>query len=589
MPTTRSLPAFLWHFVRTHGWRFWLIVLMPVASVLEATAMPYGMKMIIDAITVHAGERDTIFAMLAPALWLTGATWVVMIILFRLSEWVQADVLPQLQADLRMASFHYTQRHSHRYFSDHFAGSVANKIADMPRAAFALFMWLSWRVVATGSVFLATLALMATVQPMFSLVVLVWVVVQNLIAYALARKIAAYSEKHSEERSTLNGKIVDVLTNIASVRMFARHDHEHGYVGKQQEAERSLNRRMSRAILYMRCLIEVPTTLMLGFTMYLLVVYWQAGEVGTGDFAYVFWAIFSLMHWNWQFSNDLPTFFSELGVMRQAWTVISPEHEVADAPGAPALKVTKGEIVFDKVNFHYRPEYNIFSDKSLTISGGEKVGLVGFSGSGKTTFVHLIQRFFDVESGRILIDGQDIALTTQDSLHAQIAMIPQDTSLFHRTLMENIRYGRLDASDDEVIEASKRADCHTFIMRLPEAYESLVGERGVKLSGGQRQRIAIARAILKNAPILVLDEATSALDSSTEKAIKESLAQLMRGRTTIVIAHRLSTLADMDRILVFDEGHIVEEGSHAQLLNAGGHYAKLWNLQAGGFLPDEKV
>jgi len=252
------------------------------------------------------------------------------------------------------------------------------------------------------------------------------------------------------------------------------------------------------------------------------------------------------------------------------------------------LVVKKGTIEFENVSFRYHKGRDIFLDKSLTIKGGEKVGLVGFSGSGKTTFVNLILRFFDVDEGRILIDGQNIADATQDSLRAQIAMIPQDTSLFHRTLMENIRYGKLDATDEEVIDASKRGHCHEFIMQLEEGYESLVGERGIKLSGGQRQRITVARAILKNAPILILDEATSALDSITEKYIKESLADLMRGRTTIVIAHRLSTLADMDRILVFKDGHVIEDGNHSALITLDGHYAKLWNMQAGGFLPEEE-
>ncbi len=257
-----------------------------------------------------------------------------------------------------------------------------------------------------------------------------------------------------------------------------------------------------------------------------------------------------------------------------------------DAPGAIPLKIAKGEIAFENVTFNYIPEHNIFEDKNLKISAGSKVGLVGFSGSGKTTFANLILRYFDVESGMITIDGQDISKVTQESLRAQIAMIPQDTSLFHRSLLENIRYGRLDAPDHEVIDAAKKAHCDEFIDILPEQYHTTAGERGVKLSGGQRQRIAIARAILKNAPILILDEATSALDSVTEKKIQDGLKHLMDRRTCIVIAHRLSTLCGMDRILVFKEGKIIEDGSHKELIKANGHYAHMWKMQAGGFLPD---
>jgi ATP-binding cassette subfamily B protein len=290
----------------------------------------------------------------------------------------------------------------------------------------------------------------------------------------------------------------------------------------------------------------------------------------------------------WEMAGRLVQFAEELGKCSQALTIITTEHEITDRPEAKPLHVTQGEIIFDNVTFHYLANNRLFENKHVEIAAGSKVGLVGFSGSGKTTFVNLILRFFDIGGGRITIDGQDIASVTQDSLRAQISMIPQDTSLFHRSLMENIRYGRLDATDEEVIEAAKKAHCHEFICQLPEGYNALVGERGVKLSGGQRQRIAIARAILKNAKILILDEATSALDSVTEQYIQESLETLMRGCTTIVIAHRLSTLSAMDRILVFDKGHIIEDGTHRELLEQNGHYARMWHMQAGGFLPEKE-
>jgi ATP-binding cassette subfamily B protein len=288
----------------------------------------------------------------------------------------------------------------------------------------------------------------------------------------------------------------------------------------------------------------------------------------------------------WLAGLELPLLFKEIGICRQALTIIQDPHDITDALQAKPLKVTRGEIVFDHVTFHYLNHQNLFEDKTISLQAGQKVGLVGFSGSGKSTFANLILRYYDVQGGRILIDGQDISKVTQNSLREQISMIPQDPSLFHRSLMENIRYGRLDATDEEVIEASKKAHCHDFIQKMPEKYHALVGERGVKLSGGQRQRIAIARAILKNAPILILDEATSALDSVTEREIQEGLEILMEKHTTLVIAHRLSTLSGMDRILVFNEGKIVEDGTHEELIKSGGHYARMWDMQAGGFLPE---
>ena len=279
--------------------------------------------------------------------------------------------------------------------------------------------------------------------------------------------------------------------------------------------------------------------------------------------------------------------FKEMGTIRPALSLVIQKHAITDFLGEKDLNISKGEIHFENVTFNYLKNTNLFKNQNLVIEAGQKVGLVGFSGSGKTTFVNLMLRFFELNEGRILIDGQDIAKVTQDSLRTHIAMIPQEPMLFHRTLLENIRYGRLDASDEEVLEAAKKAHCHEFIMKLEQGYETMVGERGIKLSGGQRQRIAIARAILKNAPILILDEATSALDSVTEKLIQASLKVLMKGRTTIVIAHRLSTLADMDRILVFKQGQIVEDGPQEELLKKEGHFAKLYALQSGGLLPEK--
>lgn len=295
---------------------------------------------------------------------------------------------------------------------------------------------------------------------------------------------------------------------------------------------------------------------------------------------------FWLLGWIWFISYQFSQFARELGVIGNALSLLQRPHDIIDASNAYNTHFTHGEIRFEQVHFSYRDHRPIFSNLSVTIPAGQKIGLVGFSGSGKSTFVNLILRFYDLKSGRITIDQHDIAQIKQDCLRAQIAMIPQDPMLFHRSLMENIRYGRLDATDEEVIHAAKLAYCHDFIMELEEQYQSLVGERGVKLSGGQRQRIAIARAILKNAPVLILDEATSALDSVTEKQIQTSLQNLMKERTTIVIAHRLSTLAEMDRILVFNQGQIIEQGTQEELLNKDGHFSMLWKMQNGGFLPD---
>ncbi|MGD8956838.1 MAG: ATP-binding cassette domain-containing protein, partial [Chromatiaceae bacterium] len=285
-------------------------------------------------------------------------------------------------------------------------------------------------------------------------------------------------------------------------------------------------------------------------------------------------------------SRSFLEFFEYIGNISDGVSIFIQPHEIVDRPGATDLNVTRGEIAFRDVSFTYQEGLQVFDHLTVTIEPGQQVGLVGFSGSGKSTFVNLILRLFEPQSGVIAIDDQDILAVTQDSLREHVSMIPQDPMLFHRSLMENIRYGRLDASDDDVIDAAKKAHAHEFILQTEKGYASLVGERGVKLSGGQRQRIAIARAILKDAPILILDEATSALDSVTEKKIQQGLDYLTQGKTVVVVAHRLSTISHLDRILVFDEGKIIEDGSHHDLLQRNGHYAHLWNMQAGGFLPE---
>jgi len=282
-------------------------------------------------------------------------------------------------------------------------------------------------------------------------------------------------------------------------------------------------------------------------------------------------------------------FISNWGTIGQALTIIDNNPEILDSSSATNLQITQAQIKFDNVHFNYPGAESLFENKSVQIEHGSKVGLVGYSGGGKTTFVNLIMRLYDVAAGCVLIDNQDVRDVTQDSLRAAIAMIPQDPTLFHRSLIDNIRYGRIDASDAEVINASKQAHAHEFITKLPQGYEAQVGERGIKLSGGQRQRIAIARAFLKNASILILDEATSQLDSITEQEIQDSLWHLMHDKTTLVIAHRLSTLLRMDRILVFDNGKIIEDGNHKELLAKQGLYKKLWDAQVGGFLPDKSI
>lgn len=585
LPT--SLSAFFWYFIKKQKWQFAVLFLSTSVHTVESNVLPYAMKLLINGVAALGRDTARAYSVLTFPICLFLGTWIGMVIVYRIQEFVATRTLPEFRKNVRLSLFGYIQGHSHAYFADNFAGSIASKIGDVPRALSAMIDFIRWRIITMGWVGLVAITWVGMVNWRFSAVSATWVIVHMCISYSMTRKVSACSAKYAADLTYLHGNIVDSITNINAVRLFAQHDHERAYIarlqGIAQESDHKALVRMWRT----RGFMDIPLMFMYAATLILLVEGWKSGWVTAGDMVFVTVTMLNMMRAVWLFSNELPNFFSEIGVCNQALTIITKSHDVVDARDARPLVAPRGEIVFDNVHFQYIHGRDVFKDKNITIRAGEKVGLVGFSGSGKSTFVNLMLRLYDVEGGCILIDGQDIATVTQDSLHASIAMIPQDSTLFHRSLMENIRYGRVEATDEEVLNASKLAHCHEFISQLSEGYDSLVGERGIKLSGGQRQRIAIARAILKNAPILILDEATSSLDSVTEKYIQESLEMLMKDRTTIIIAHRLSTLAHMDRILVFEDGTIIEDDTHQALLAANGHYARLWNMQAGGFLPED--
>lgn len=429
--------------------------------------------------------------------------------------------------------------------------------------------------------------LFLTLSPVFAAILLVWIILHMGVCYFYGKKCDHYADVHSELRSGLSGKIVDSFTNNLNVKLFSRRKYEREFLQESQNKEVDAQVTSLWCIEKIKIILGILSFLGPGVGLNWYMIYsWQQGELTAGEIVFIFNSSWNITMMIWLAGLQMPDYFREVGRCKQALRLIQDAHDIQNIPSASELTVPRGEITFENVTFNYGTPHALFQDKTITLKAGQKTGLVGFSGSGKSTFVNLILRFFDPEKGRILIDGQDIAEVTQESLRSHIAMIPQDASLFHRTLLENIRYGKVEATLDEVMEASKKAHCQEFIDRLSHGYHTEVGERGTKLSGGQRQRIALARAILKNAPILILDEATSALDSVTEKYIQESLRYLMEGRTTLVIAHRLSTLSDMDRILVFNEGQVIEDGTHEELMTAGGHYATLWEMQAEGFLPE---
>ena len=583
-----TLFNFFAYFIKKQWKGFLAAQIFSFGWALDHTLWPLVLMLLIDVISNYTGDRTFVWSALALPISLGISLWILVESFFRLAGVVMAYIIPKMEADMRLSMFNYVQRHSYTYFSNHFAGTIANKISDMPQSATRILEQIITLFLPVVLALIISSVLFAFVNPLFSLILVSWIFVHTLICLSFSKRCDSYSRAHAQARTGLTGKIVDSLGNHLNTKLFARHRFEYDFLTKAQNEEQEKHFRSLIYIEKMKFALGIASFLGAGITLNWFMIYqWQLGNLSTGEVVFIFNTTWNITMMAWTAGLELPSLFREIGICRQSLTIIQDPHDITDKSPAGELKASRGEIVFDNVTFRYMRNHAIFEDKTLTIHAGEKVGLVGFSGSGKTTFVNLILRYFDINKGRILIDGQDISQVTQDSLRSQIAMIPQDAILFHRTLMENIRYGRLDATDEEVIDAAKQAHCHEFIARLSEGYHTLVGERGTKLSGGQRQRIAIARAILKNAPILILDEATSSLDSVTEKLIQESLEHLMQGRTTLVIAHRLSTLSGMDKIIVFKDGKIVESGTHDELLASEGHYAMIWTMQAGGFLWDE--
>ncbi|WP_414899323.1 ABC transporter ATP-binding protein [Rhizobium cremeum] len=483
-------------------------------------------------------------------------------------------------------------RHSMTFFANEFAGRVSTKVMQTSLAIRESVMKIIDVFVYAISFFASMLALVFAADWRLVTPLVVWIVVYSLILSYFVPRLRRLSSEQADARSMMTGRIVDSYTNIATVKLFSHAGREEAYAKDGMDAFLDTVHRQMRQITLLNILVDVNNAIVLFSISALSIWFWLGGSVSIGAIAVAIGLAMRINGMSQWIMWEVSALFENIGTVYDGMGMMTKPHDIVDMPAATPLAVPKGEIVYDHVRFHYGKDKGVINDFSLTIEAGEKVGLVGRSGAGKTTLMNLLLRFYDLEKGRITIDGQDISSVPQESLRSLVGVVTQDTSLLHRSIRDNIAYGRPQATDAEVIEAAKRANAWDFIeglvdMQGRKALDAQVGERGVKLSGGQRQRIAIARVFLKNAPILILDEATSALDSEVEAAIQESLFSLMEGKTVIAIAHRLSTLTQMDRLVVLDKGDIVETGTHGELVARGGIYADLWNRQSGGFLVDE--
>jgi ATP-binding cassette subfamily B multidrug efflux pump len=591
-PPPTGLAAFYWHYARQAGR---LVVALFIAGFVVAlldASIPVFIGQVVTLVSTHSPGD------LLQDNWhkLAGMAAVLLIVrpsaLLLQALITNQAIAPGLTNLIRWQSHWHVVRQSWAFFQNDFAGRIANRIMQTGpalRESVVAGTNAVWYILVYGG---SAILLLARNDLRLAIPILCWFCGYAVFLRYFVPRLRDRSREMSEVRSALTGRVVDSYTNILTVKLFARPRDEDEFVRHAVDEHTSTFHRQLRLITLFSLTLTCLNAMMVVGTGAMAVWLWNTGHIAVGIVAMALpltWQIANIAGW---VAQNVTAIFENVGVVQDGMRSIAVPRQMRDRPDAGELTVTRGAIRFESVRFGYGTARGVLQHIDLTIAPGERVGLVGQSGSGKSTLVNVLLRFFELESGRILIDGQDIAGLTQDSLRAHIAMVTQDTSLLHRSIRDNIRYGRPTASEREVIEAAERAHALDFIKTLEDwqgrhGFDAHVGERGVKLSGGQRQRVAIARVILKNAPILVLDEATSALDSEVEAAIQEQLDDLMKGRTVIAIAHRLSTIARMDRLVVLDQGRIVEEGSHADLLAANGAYARLWRRQSGGFHDEE--
>ncbi len=583
MRTAGVLPsrplAFLWHYVRARPWHFGGLLALVVSAAICAVAVQYGMKLLVDAMAEGGAARagaDVWFP-----LWLFLGLIVVENIFWRLGGWLGCRTVVASCVDIRVDLFRYLTGHPMRYFNEHFAGALGNRISAVGQAAGIIYGGLAWKIVPPIVDFLGAVVVLFTVDWRMAVALIGFVLLVALLITGFGIRGRGKHQRFAAQAARVGGELVDAVSNVWTIKAFSARDREAERLAQEIGYEAHAQRRSWMYLEKARVLHDICLSLMAGGMLVWAVRSWLGGAVSAGDVVLVSALTFRILHGSRDLALALVDTTQQVGAIADTLRIINQPHGLEDPE--PRLLLEEGAIDFERIRFGYPERAPVFEDFSLHIPAGQKVGIVGASGAGKSTLIALIQRLDDVQGGRILIDGQDIRQVSQDSLREKIAVVPQETALFNRSILENIRYGRPEARDEAVFAAARHAFCDGFIRALPDGYRTLVGERGVMLSGGQRQRLGIARAFLKDAPILILDEATSALDTQSEAEIQDALNQLIQGRTVLAVAHRLSTLTHFDRIVVLRDGRIVEDGAPHELRRRGGEFDALWRMQAEGF------
>ena len=568
---------YFWPSMKPYKWHYMVMFMATIASSFYAPATYYAIKLIIDII---AGGSFTYEDLIFPIVLFVVAN-LVNELFWRLSNIAQWRSEPYVQKDIILRTYNYVQHHSYKFFQNNFVGSLTTKMKDISGG------YLSFReAVHYGGVkhlmsIISALTALLFIRSSIGIFILIWGSIICGLMYVFSKKLLKFSSHISRSKQKFMGLISDRLSNILSVMAFSAYKQENRAL--TTDVDKNVIPKEVELLKYDTLTSTTQGLLyifMLTLTLFILIKYRKEGLITVGDFTFVLSIVFYLIENIWYLINHLQAFTLKMGDLHSALEVIKEKHEFKDDPDAKNVRIIRPSIEFRNAYFSYKTR-KMFQNFNLNIRAGERVGIVGYSGGGKSTMINLILKYFHLDKGEILIDGIPISKITKTSLRNHISIIPQDIMLFHDTLLHNIKYSKLSATKQQVMEAAEKAHIHEYIMTLPQGYDTLVGERGVKISVGQRQRIAIARAVLKNSPILILDEATSSLDSKTEKHIQQSIDELLdsNNKTVIAIAHRLSTIRHMDRIVVMDDGKIVEEGNHSSLLKKKGIYDDLWRHQ----------